>query len=383
MKLNIKSLNYKNKLGFIVSHPTQFEGPMYQYTKKLHLENFLKVYYYNHANRYFKDKELDINKLNSWDIDLLSNYEWELIGNSNILNIRKIIDENKYLIVNGYNKILAWKLLLLAKLYGRKIGLRLDSVLWNNKSVIKKIYKFVLFRILNLLVDTFWITGKVSKEYLTYFGIPDQKIKILSYCIDNEWFINVSQQVDIQLLRNQLDISKDDKVILCVSKLIDRELPFDVIRALSLMKEKKISLLIAGDGEDKIRIQDLIIENKLESRVKLLGYVKYTNLPSIYAISDLFVHASRDEPWGVSVQEALACGKPVITSNFVGSSFDLINSGLNGFIYKYGDYEDLQKKIELALHLDKNIILKENRKILSEWNYSQMWDNVNNHIEKL
>ena len=72
----------------------------------------------------------------------------------------------------------------------------------------------------------------------------------------------------------------------------------------------------------------------LPKQVTFAGYVKYPELPKYYGISNLFVHISNNEPWGVSVQEAMATGLPIITSEFVGSSVDLIENGKNGFTYK-------------------------------------------------
>jgi glycosyltransferase involved in cell wall biosynthesis len=57
----------------------------------------------------------------------------------------------------------------------------------------------------------------------------------------------------------------------------------------------------------------------------------------------LFVLPSDYEPFGVVVNEAMLCGCPVVVSNKVGSGYDLIRHGENGFIYPCGDVDKLTK----------------------------------------
>ena len=67
------------------------------------------------------------------------------------------------------------------------------------------------------------------------------------------------------------------------------------------------------------------------------------------AVSDEHV-----EVWGLVVNEAMSLGKPVITTYAVGSSFDLIENGVNGFMVKEKDIQELASKINLLLS-DNNL----------------------------
>jgi len=122
--------------------------------------------------------------------------------------------------------------------------------------------------------------------------------------------------------------------------------------------------------------------NKLHNNFTFTGYVQYTELPKYYAISDIYVHCSNNEPWGVSVQEALSCNVPVVASDRVGSAYDLIVSKKNGFIYLTGNIEDLHRKILDVDNLDADIFLETTKERLNEWSYSHCIQNIINEISK-
>jgi len=83
--------------------------------------------------------------------------------------------------------------------------------------------------------------------------------------------------------------------------------------------------------------------------VVLPVYVLYPDLPSAYAAADHFVHPAREERWGVSVAEVLACGLPAVASSRVGAASDLVKPGGNGAGYPAGDAAALVAAIEQAL----------------------------------
>ena len=112
------------------------------------------------------------------------------------------------------------------------------------------------------------------------------------------------------------------------------------------------------------------------TNISFIGYVNFNLLPKFYAISDLFIHDTHNEPWGVSVQEAIACGVTVIASDKVGAAHDLIVEGVNGFVFKAGDVSLLSKKITQSLSLDSEKKKSANKEILSKWNYQTTLENI-------
>jgi len=76
------------------------------------------------------------------------------------------------------------------------------------------------------------------------------------------------------------------------------------------------------------------------------------------------------------VQEALACGLPVVASSRVGAGYDLIEVDGNGFVYPAGDSEMLVHRIGEALALDRTRVRARSTDILSRWDYAATWRNL-------
>lgn len=110
------------------------------------------------------------------------------------------------------------------------------------------------------------------------------------------------------------------------------------------IKEK---LYIIGDGVDKEIIQNMISENGLGNKIKLLGrkinpYIWMKN-------SKLFIHSSKFEGLPTVLIEAMICGKVVISSNCPTGPFEILQGGKVGVLFKVGDYKKLGEELHLLL----------------------------------
>lgn len=87
---------------------------------------------------------------------------------------------------------------------------------------------------------------------------------------------------------------------------------------------------------------------QVTNRLKLIGPVAQSQLNEIYNECDLFVLPSLSDGWGMVVSQALACGLPVVVSDMTGAK-ELVSSGINGYVVKSGDVEDLTEKLIWSL----------------------------------
>lgn len=362
------------RIAYVVGYPTQFEVPFYRFIENVKGKNeFLVIYVKNNK----EEKDYELGKYNSWGFNLSEGYYSIHLDTSKAQSaFEKLLTENNFdlIIFNGYKEVFD-NLIKVAKRFNKKISLRLDTVLFNKSKFelfIRRIFLSKIYR----QFDSFLVTGSVSKNYLTKMNIPDSKIHVFSYCTDPLLFVDRKNIAENQIhsIKNNLKC-KHKKILLVVSKLIERETPWDVINAFIYLNNSAMKLIIIGDGYQK-RMVEKIIKRNSNLDIELLGYVPYLHLPQYYQIADVFIHAAKDEPWGVSVQEAIQCGAAVITSDHVGSAADLIIEDKNGKVYPYGEFKKLSHAIMEVLNYDRNQIEAANSKVLEKWNYQWMWNQI-------
>ena len=94
----------------------------------------------------------------------------------------------------------------------------------------------------------------------------------------------------------------------------------------------------------------LIVENWLNEPARISpgviqfsGFVHREELPKIYAFADALIFPTHSDPWGLVVNEAMACDVPVILTNVAGCASDLVQDGENGFVIPPHDVAQLAR----------------------------------------
>ncbi len=124
-------------------------------------------------------------------------------------------------------------------------------------------------------------------------------------------------------------------VFLVFGRLDDVKAVDKVISAyalLDLQSRQRSRLLIAGDGSSRSALESQAEALGLSGRVEFLGSVPSDQAPRIFGEAHALVLASRDEPWGLVVNEALSAGIPVIGPFWIGAFADLVLHGETGLV---------------------------------------------------
>jgi len=109
-----------------------------------------------------------------------------------------------------------------------------------------------------------------------------------------------------------------------------------------------ISLVVIGDGPEKNEIKRQITINHLQSTVYLYGKAAHDELPSLYSQIDVGIFPSiGDEAFGITIAEAMSCGKPVIASHIGGIPEVVGNEGSSGLLVAPNNAEALAAAMQL------------------------------------
>jgi glycosyltransferase involved in cell wall biosynthesis len=165
--------------------------------------------------------------------------------------------------------------------------------------------------------------------YRRYADIPDY---LAPYSVDNDRFRAMSQRARPARAERlaTLGLGADRPTVVFSGKLTEQKRPLDVIRAIGAC-EGRLNLLVLGDGP--LMAEARAHEAKLP--VRCLGFVNQADLPGWYGCGDILALPSGREPWGLVVNEGMACGLVPVVSQAVGCAADLVEGV--GEVFPVGD----------------------------------------------
>ena len=196
-----------------------------------------------------------------------------------------------------------------------------------------------------LLSPIFWLSRNVFclSEDCFVFGrmhfpvIDKDKIRLLPAGIDTGVFYDRKEKKSDGRLR-----------ILMVARMVPFKRYEDLFKAAKSLKDRGLFdfvVNVRGDGPMESGLKKLVDDLDLGPQVVFLPPLPNSEMPEkIYAANDIIVLPSVNEPIGIVVPEAMACGLPAIVSDTCGCK-TYIEDGVNGYIFKTGDYFDLAEKI--------------------------------------
>lgn len=273
-------------------------------------------------------------------------------------------------VINGWHDYYCWVITLIAKLWGKKVILQNDSTELDKK---RKSYIEIFKRIFIKSCDAYMCYGTASINYLKRLGASDNKTFVRVQATDNTTIWHIFQK---SLKHRQIKIQKykwKEKNFIFVGRLSPEKNILTLIKAFASIKKKsKLSdewgLIIVGDGPQRRAIEDFMKKFGLED-VYLVGGKSWKEVPEYYALADVFVLPSISEPWGLVVNEAMACGLPVIVSKKAGSYWDLVHEGVNGFgfdPYNQQELEDIMLKF-VEGKVDIKLMGEKSREIIAPY----------------
>jgi 1,2-diacylglycerol 3-alpha-glucosyltransferase len=193
------------------------------------------------------------------------------------------------------------------------------------------------------LCSTALVGGERHAQYLTQLGMPPDEIFDGYDVVDTRYFGDASERVRSSAEDWRRQLMLPAKYFLASARFIEKKNLEMLLRAYAKYRgaimdqgtsnDQVWDLTILGDGPLRASLVSLRARLGLAESVHLPGFRQYDELPAYYALASAFIHPSVVEPWGLVVNEAIACGLPVLVSDRCGCTPTLVRDGENGRIF--------------------------------------------------
>ncbi len=247
-----------------------------------------------------------------------------------------------FLIIYGYTLVPQCVAILWSMVTGTRYALMGDANIHTDKSTGLKgeLRRWWIRRAVKRAAAIIAI-GTANRMFWTKYGARREQLFEAPYAVDNAYFERAVASANVDELRRSLRLPPG-VVFLFVGRLIPRKNVDLIIRAIRAIASREIALVIAGDGDERERLEDLADG---DPRITFAGAISQTSLPGYYAMADCLVLPASNEPWGLVVNEAMASGLAVIAHKDCGATIDLV-SAANGVVLETFEPGELQRALE-------------------------------------
>lgn len=206
----------------------------------------------------------------------------------------------------------------------------------------------------------------------------------------SDWAVKMGFEGRPDLIPNGVDVSRfafrdhvsfgERATIVSASRLSHKNGIDLLIRAIALLPER-VTLALAGDGEDRARLEALARELGVESRVRFLGTQSHDAIAELYRNADIFCRPSRTEGLGNAFLEAMAAGLPTIGTN-VGGIPDFLNED-TGWLCEPESPESIAESVNRVLATPREEIERVTKNAARLVRERYNWDAVANDMRVL
>ena len=252
---------------------------------------------------------------------------------------RYLKKQDGIVVINGYNTLTGIFSILYSKMHRLPYVISADGGLLNQDlSLIASIKRFLIKG-----ASGYLSSGKITDEYLIHYGADKCKIGHYPFTsvTNSQVLEKPTPDEEKTSLRKELEIH-EKKMILTVGQFIHRK-GFDVLLNACVGLENDIGVyIIGGEATEEYK---LIVESNHLNGIHFMSFMQPSELRKFFLAADIFVLPTREDIWGLVVNEAMAYGLPVITTKRCVSGMEMIRNGDTGIIVDVEDVVGLRNAI--------------------------------------
>lgn len=195
----------------------------------------------------------------------------------------------------------------------------------------------------------FVVPGRSALEYVRTHGAKENSIFIAPNAVDNELFSRGAERARRNEAALQKELGLPGRYFLFVGRLVREKGVFELLRAYASLNQdlrREFGLVFVGDGNSRS-----LLEKEATSIsagiIRFTGFAQREQLGAYYGLAEAFVLPTYTDTWGMVVNEAMACGLPVIVSRAAGCAADLVRENWNGLLVAPKDVGCLESAMRL------------------------------------
>jgi glycosyltransferase involved in cell wall biosynthesis len=280
------------------------------------------------------------------------------LGKSNLLvnrGLRAALQQASpdAILCGGYNYPASWEALRWARHNQARFYLWVESTAHDQRN--GRLLVESLKRRFLRACDGFVVPGRSSRQYVKSFGVEDSVIFTAPNAVDTAWFAEEAAIIRADARRHREVRGLPQRYFLFVGRLVTQKGVFDLLRAYGTLPAKlreEIGLVFVGDGAERAQLQRLAAA-VTPGCIQFAGFVQREGMAAYYALAEALVFPTHSDPWGLVVNEAMACSRTVISTEVAGCTADLVRDGWNGRVIDAGDVGQLAVALaEIAADAD-------------------------------
>jgi glycosyltransferase involved in cell wall biosynthesis len=227
----------------------------------------------------------------------------------------------------------------------------LDRPRWWIKEMIKS-------SMLRRCYDGAIVAGQRSRDYALSLGFRPDAIWTGIDVVDNGHFESVARQTESDPQKYRCQLGLPDHFFLVVARHVREKNLFRMLEALAIYREGGGSwpLVLCGTGPQTEALRQTSLRLGCEDAVDFRGWVGYSDTPRYYALSNALILPSVSEPWGLAVNEAMACSRVVLVSDSCGCVPELVHRGVNGYTFDPRNPSQLAALMAHVQHSDETVL---------------------------
>ena len=343
------------RLAVVVQHPIHYHLPLYRaMVADPHID--VNVLYMQRA---WSESGFDpeVAMVVDWGVPMFEGYPYQVFRNASPrrdgegfwkfinpgLIWRVMTGAYDVVYVHGHNHFTHVMCMVAARLGGKRLILRTDGYNLGERPLVRKILRWVLYRLLYKLPQVCLYVGTYNREYFESFGVPDARLVYAPYAVDNAYFTEQARRLGGQkaALKAEFGIAPDASVILFPAKFMEKKQPLRLIEAFCRAGlGDGWALLMVGDGALRPAAEALAARRP-DKKIIFAGFLDQSRISRGYAVGEIVALPSAyQETWGLVINEALNFGCAVIVSDRVACGPDLVADAC-GLIVPWDDTDAL------------------------------------------